>query len=50
MFHAYAHLHIGTGNDIRIPVDKVLSPLHFVDFVIKHMYKTKRDDAYPVIA
>lgn len=46
MFHAYAHLHIGIETDIRIPVDKVLSPLHFVDFVIKHMYKTKWDDAY----
>lgn len=46
MFHAYAHLHIGVETDIRIPVDKVLSPLHFVDFIIKHMYKAKWDDAY----
>ena len=46
MYHAYAHLHIGIETDIRIPVDKVLSPMHFVDFVIKHMYKTKWDDAY----
>mgnify|MGYP003289365764 FL=1 len=46
MHHAYAHLHIGIETDIRIPVDKVLSPMHFVDFVIKHMYKTKWDDAY----
>ena len=46
MYHAYAHLHIGIETDIRIPVNKVLSPMHFVDFVIKHMYKTKWDDAY----
>lgn len=46
MHHAYAHLHIGIENDIRIPVDKVISPIHFVDFVIKHMYKTKWDNAY----
>ncbi len=46
MYHAYAHLHIGIETDIRIPVDKILSPIHFVDFVIKHMYKTKWDDAY----
>ena len=46
MYHAYAHLHIGIETDIRIPVDKVLSPMHFVDFVIKHMYKTKWDSAY----
>ena len=46
MYHAYAHLHIGIETDIRIPVDKVLSPLHFVDFVIKHMYKNNWDNAY----
>lgn len=46
MHHAYAHLHIGIDTDIRIPVDKVFSPLHFVDFVIKHMYKGKWDEAY----
>lgn len=46
MHHAYAHLHIGIENDIRIPVDKVLSPMHFVDFVIKHMYKKHWDNAY----
>lgn len=46
MYHSYAHLHIGIETDIRIPVDKILSPLHFVDFIIKHIYKTKWDDAY----
>ncbi|MCM1270290.1 MAG: DUF2290 domain-containing protein [Ruminococcus flavefaciens] len=46
MHHAYAHLHIGIETDIRIPVDKILSPMHFVDFVIKHMYKTQWDNAY----
>lgn len=46
MYHAFAHLHIGIDTDIRIPVDKVLSPMHFVDFVIKHMYKTRWDNAY----
>lgn len=46
MHHAYAHLHIGIENDIRIPVDKILSPMHFVDFVIKHMYRAKWDNAY----
>ena len=46
IYHAYAHLHIGIDTDIRIPVDKVLSPMHFVDFVIKHMYKTRWDNAY----
>lgn len=46
MYHAFAHLHVGVETDIRIPVDKILSPLHFVDFIIKHMYKAKWDEAY----
>ena len=46
MYHAYAHLHIGIETDIRIPIDRVIPPLHFVDFVIKHMYKTNWDNAY----
>ena len=44
--HAYAHLHIGIETDIRIPIDKILTPLEFVDFVIKHIYKEKWDNAY----
>lgn len=46
MHHAYAHLHIGIETDIRIPVDKILSPMHFVDFIVKHIYKEKWDNAY----
>lgn len=46
MHHSYAHLHIGIDTDIRIPSDKIMSPLYFVDFIIKHMYKEKWDNAY----
>lgn len=44
--HAYAHLHIGVETEIRIPVDKIIKPLGFVDFVIKHIYKQQWDAAY----
>lgn len=44
--HAFAHLHIGIDTDIRIPVSKIFSPIIFVDFVIKHMYKEQWDKAY----
>lgn len=44
--HAYAHMHIGINTDIRIPVDKIIKPLAFVDFIIKHMYKNYWDRAY----
>ncbi len=44
--HAYAHLHIGAETQIRIPMDKVIKPLEFVDFVVKHTYKEKWDDAF----
>ncbi len=41
-----AHLHIGAETQIRIPMDKVIKPLEFVDFVVKHTYKEKWDDAF----
>lgn len=36
--HAYAHLHIGINNSIRIPVGMHLTPLAFTMFVIRHVY------------
>lgn len=44
--HACAHLHIGVDSEIRIPFDKIIRPLAFVDFVIKHTYKEKWDKAF----
>ena len=41
VYHSYAHMHFGINTDIRIPVNKIISPLHFVDFIIKNMYKTE---------
>lgn len=37
--HSYAHLHVGIGNDIRIPCASILTPVAFVVFVIKQTYK-----------
>jgi hypothetical protein len=44
--HPYAHFHFGFNNNIRVPTDKIIKPLDFVDFIIKHMYKDKWDKAY----
>jgi hypothetical protein len=38
LIHSVAHIHIGYNNSIRIPCDKVLTPLNFVVFVLKHTY------------
>lgn len=48
--HSYAHLHVGIGNDIRIPCATILTPVAFVVFVIKQVYKDSwesclKDDA-----
>ena len=44
--HAYEDIHIGVETEVRISMDKIIKPLGFVDFVIKHMYKQKWDQAY----
>lgn len=36
--HAYSHFHIGNNNNIRIPCARILTPLAFVLFVLKHTY------------
>jgi len=38
LIHSTSHIHIGHLNDIRIPCDKILSPLKFTIFVTKHIY------------
>lgn len=43
--HAYAHLHIGFGNNIRIPCNKYLTPLSFSLLVLKHIYKKEWEKA-----
>lgn len=38
LVHSASHLHIGYRNNIRIPLNKIITPLKFVLFVIKHVY------------
>ncbi len=38
LIHSVAHIHIGFNNNIRIPTDKIISPLMFALFVIKQVY------------
>lgn len=36
--HSYAHIHIGLGNSIRIPMSVSLTPTAFILFILKHVY------------
>lgn len=38
LIHSTSHLHIGNSENIRIPCNKVMTPLMFVLFVVKHAY------------
>lgn len=46
IIHSIAHLHIGFDNEIRIPLDKILTPEAFVDFVVKYAYKETWQNAF----
>ena len=37
-FHSVAHLHIGSNNDVRLPLSYKMQPHAFVAFVIRHAY------------
>lgn len=36
--HSVSHLHIGHQNDLRIPIEKFITPVSFVIFIIKNVY------------
>jgi hypothetical protein len=38
LMHAASHIHIGKGDNVRIPIDKVLTPFQFALFTVKHTY------------
>lgn len=38
LLHSVSHIHIGHNNSVRIPLDKIISPLMFSLFIIKHTY------------
>ncbi len=38
LLHSYSHIHVGMNPSFRIPCSKILTPLKFVFFAIKHTY------------
>jgi len=38
LVHSVSHIHIGHANNIRIPINKIISPLMFTLFVVKHVF------------
>lgn len=36
--HPISHMHIGHNNEVRIPINKMLSPAKFVIFVLRNVY------------
>lgn len=38
LIHSVSHIHIGHNNNVRIPINKLISPLRFVAYVVKHVY------------
>jgi hypothetical protein len=38
LIHSYSHIHIGLNPSFRVPSAKVLTPLSFVLFCVKHSY------------
>ena len=38
LIHSKSHIHIGHGNDIRIPCNKIIRPEVFIWFIIRHIY------------
>ncbi|WP_241279548.1 DUF2290 domain-containing protein [Chryseobacterium cucumeris] len=50
MLHSKSHFHIGTNNDLRIPVSKYVSPLKFVKFCLKNTYYKKWKEFFAKIS
>jgi hypothetical protein len=38
LVHSYSHIHVGLNDSLRIPCSKILTPLQFTIFCIKHSY------------
>ena len=36
--HPISHFHIGNDNNLRIPIDKIIEPLEFGNFIIRNIY------------
>ena len=42
--HPESHVTIGQYHDCRIPVNRPLTPSHFVDFIVRNFYHLAYDD------
>lgn len=38
LLHSFSHIHIGNNQDLRIPLDKIITPLKFSKFCIKNSF------------
>ena len=38
LIHSCSHIHIGLNTNLRIPCSKILTPLNFIFFSVKHTY------------
>jgi hypothetical protein len=38
--HSFAHMHIGNYGEVRLPCDKIITPLKFSLFILRHVYYT----------
>ncbi|MCW1940889.1 DUF2290 domain-containing protein [Bacillus anthracis] len=41
ILHPISHLHVGHENEIRIPLNMVLTPQAFIAFILRHIYYEK---------
>jgi len=44
--HPISHLHIGHNNQVRIPLNKIISPAKFVIFVLRNVYPKQWKKAF----
>lgn len=38
LIHPVSHLHIGFNNQVRIPINRVMTPLDFIIFILRNVY------------
>ncbi|WP_318616770.1 DUF2290 domain-containing protein [Sporosarcina sp. YIM B06819] len=44
--HPISHMHIGHNNQVRIPINKIISPAKFVVFVLRNVYPKLWKEAF----
>ncbi|MFH0070713.1 DUF2290 domain-containing protein [Peribacillus sp. NPDC056705] len=41
LIHPASHIHVGQQNEIRIPLSFIMTPKHFVAFIVRHIFWNK---------